>query len=617
MEHITEINSKAPFGKISFSEGVFYLYRNSVRFYCSRERRDNLEPIRLLVDIDGTLAEFKAVDTLETLYEEGYFRNLKPNENVLDAVKQITYLYPEIEVYVMSAVLTDSKYALKEKNEWLDEYLPQVDKEHRIFPPCGENKLNYVPGGIRETDHLLDDYSKNLTLWEPPAKGIKLLNGINHTHETWQGNMLRYDHTPEELANRIVGIMKGELFVRDEKPQEKSVEDILSQLNEIREEVHEIQKFMNISSKEETYILPDSLEDRYTQAMMLAGWRRVEPPPGSPMTIAFENRYGTEQHSFDGWEMVGQELEKGDITPVFSIDNNHFEELIHPQGRIIYYTRNLGGTGLEADAIPVEYEDFTSALSAYDKAALEIGDKSIGYTINGELVELAAFNSAEMKHNIRQQNWNQLPMLSQNEVSVVRTNLENLRNVLERSNTYHGVMEGVSELIDSTMSEMIWNNNKDIWGSWIGRVANTHRPQDYVEVDISGVRRTGEVTIEVLMVHANEIMDAKMVSFAVDENNFADSLRRGMDLAKNDFAYEYFNHSIELLETDMQYPMQLYAPGMEHTLEEHYRALEDRGYAFESNREAFFHTLQESKEPAAQVEDMGFTHVPKTIKPKL
>lgn len=35
---------------------------------------------RLFVDMDGTLAEFKPVDTLEVLYEKDYFLNLKPNE---------------------------------------------------------------------------------------------------------------------------------------------------------------------------------------------------------------------------------------------------------------------------------------------------------------------------------------------------------------------------------------------------------------------------------------------------------------------------------------------------------------------------------------------------------
>ena len=32
---------------------------------------------RLFVDMDGTLAVFKTVDTMETLYEKGYFKNLQ------------------------------------------------------------------------------------------------------------------------------------------------------------------------------------------------------------------------------------------------------------------------------------------------------------------------------------------------------------------------------------------------------------------------------------------------------------------------------------------------------------------------------------------------------------
>ncbi len=178
-------------------------------------------PIRYFLDIDGTAAVFKTVDTLETLYEKGYFLNLEPIQNVVDAVNYIIENYPEIEVYVMSSVLPNSKYALHEKNQWIDRYLPKINKEHRIFPPCGENKLDYIPGGVRETDLLMDDYTHNLTLWEPPARAVKLLNGINHTRETWRGNRLRYDKTPEELAENIVDIALNDLIIKDIRPQDK------------------------------------------------------------------------------------------------------------------------------------------------------------------------------------------------------------------------------------------------------------------------------------------------------------------------------------------------------------------------------------------------------------
>ncbi len=180
----------------------------------------NIEEPRLFIDMDGTLAKFQTVDTLEKLYEKGYFYNLPPNENVVEAIRNIINNHPEKEVYILSAVLSDSKYAKAEKDAWLNKYLPEIDAEHRIYPPCGDSKLAYVPGGIRTTDFLLDDYTHNLILWEPPAKGIKLLNGINHTRGTWQGSMLRFDKNPEQLAADIVKVIEG-AQMKDMRPQDK------------------------------------------------------------------------------------------------------------------------------------------------------------------------------------------------------------------------------------------------------------------------------------------------------------------------------------------------------------------------------------------------------------
>lgn len=163
---------------------------------------------RLFVDMDGTLAEFKTVDTLETLYEKDYFINLKPNEKVLGAIKQLI-ADNDIDVYILSAYLTDSRYALEEKNAWLDKYLPELPQEKRLFVPCGTDKSVAVPGLIRPDDYLLDDYTKNLSEWEPPARGIKLINGINHTNGTWQGDKIQFTHAPEELSSMISDVMKG------------------------------------------------------------------------------------------------------------------------------------------------------------------------------------------------------------------------------------------------------------------------------------------------------------------------------------------------------------------------------------------------------------------------
>lgn len=184
---------------------------------CIKNIDKGLGKKRLFVDLDGTLAEFKQVDTLETLYEKGYFLNLAPQENVVDAIKNIILEEDDVEVYILSSVLTDSKYALEEKNAWIDKYLPEIDNEHRIFPPCGADKKDYIPGEIGQTDYLLDDYSVNLSMWEPPAKGIKLLNGINHTRGTWQGEMVKHDMTARSLADNIMNIIGSDTLVLQPK----------------------------------------------------------------------------------------------------------------------------------------------------------------------------------------------------------------------------------------------------------------------------------------------------------------------------------------------------------------------------------------------------------------
>ena len=177
-------------------------------------------PQRLFVDMDGTLAVFNRVETLEDLYEQGYFLNLAPHVNVVAAIKHIVKTEPRIQVGILSAVLTDSDYAFDEKNAWLDKHLPEITSEHRIFVPCGSDKKERVRGGVAKEDFLLDDYTQNLLLWEVAGRGIKLLNGINNSRGTWVGDRLRYDKYPLVLANNILDIMAGRNRVFDIRPQD-------------------------------------------------------------------------------------------------------------------------------------------------------------------------------------------------------------------------------------------------------------------------------------------------------------------------------------------------------------------------------------------------------------
>lgn len=200
------------------------------------------EKKRLFVDMDGTLAEFKVVDTLEKLYEPHYFERLAPNGNVVEAVKDIVKNHPEIEVHILSSVLTDSKYALHEKKDWIKEYLPEIPEERCIFPPCGSDKKDFIPNGIRSDDFLLDDYSINLNSWEPPARGIKLLNGINGNNGTWDKDSVSYLNSSEILSEKICSIINNDVRITEQRPQDLTDEEkFISKVNEIAEWSEEAQ----------------------------------------------------------------------------------------------------------------------------------------------------------------------------------------------------------------------------------------------------------------------------------------------------------------------------------------------------------------------------------------
>jgi hypothetical protein len=180
---------------------------------------------RLYVDMDGTLCQFRPVRRVETLLARGYFRKLPPQEAVVQAVRTLAADKSAPEIHILTSFLTDSLYAVQEKKGWLTEHLPEIPAERIIFTPCGVEKgcvahwrswdgegreLHYGGLALGENDCLLDDYTKNLLAWTPPGRGIKLLNGINHSKGTWQGNTVSCLQSADSLAADIKKAAQGE-----------------------------------------------------------------------------------------------------------------------------------------------------------------------------------------------------------------------------------------------------------------------------------------------------------------------------------------------------------------------------------------------------------------------
>lgn len=201
---------------------------------------------RLFIDMDGTLAEWRNIhididsseeankDRVmerlnEVLYSPVYFSSLEPHQEVIDAIKGLIKRN-EVEVFILSCVLPDrgDVSPLKQKNEWLDKYLNEIDSAHRIFVPDGQDKKLYVPNGIMENDTLLDDFTKNLEKWIKVGKGIKLLNQINSSKGTWMGPKISYAKSASEIEDGLLEIiLKGKDIKHNEPSKIKaSITDV-------------------------------------------------------------------------------------------------------------------------------------------------------------------------------------------------------------------------------------------------------------------------------------------------------------------------------------------------------------------------------------------------------
>lgn len=182
---------------------------------------------RLFLDMDGTLARFHDVDKtyIEAMWQQGFYVDLKPFENIVAAVKLFIREHPEVDVYILSAVLdTEPPFVEEEKNAWINKYLPEIPKERRIFTRAGHNKADYI-GGVGSGDYLLDDYNKNLHEFKSAgANAIKFRNDVNHQGKgayggekgaLWTGAMVSYDDAPEVIAQQLSEIV---LIDKEKRP---------------------------------------------------------------------------------------------------------------------------------------------------------------------------------------------------------------------------------------------------------------------------------------------------------------------------------------------------------------------------------------------------------------
>ena len=168
-----------------------------------------IDKIRIFVDMDGTLARFHDENLyLERMFEKGFFRDLKPFENAVSAIKELVKDNTS-EIFILSA--TVNSCSLEEKQEWLDRYLPEIDKEHRIFTSLNVPKSEAIGHRLTDKDILIDDYNKNLLEWQKAGgTSVKAKNNINHKGlhgELWKGDLIDITDTAESIVEHMTKII--------------------------------------------------------------------------------------------------------------------------------------------------------------------------------------------------------------------------------------------------------------------------------------------------------------------------------------------------------------------------------------------------------------------------
>lgn len=162
--------------------------RNIIKEFCDFKRKSFIND-KYIFDMDGTLFEWIPQECLEVLYEKGYYRSLSSITNMQILINQlIRYGY---EVYVGSAYLSNSQYALDEKKFSILKDYPEIGLKNCIFCDYGKDKSQFIQkyfdSMINQKMYLIDDYSKNLFEFQREGgNGIKVMNGINGSKGTWQ-----------------------------------------------------------------------------------------------------------------------------------------------------------------------------------------------------------------------------------------------------------------------------------------------------------------------------------------------------------------------------------------------------------------------------------------------
>lgn len=344
-------------------------------------------------------------------------------------------------------------------------------------------------------------------------------------------------------------------------------------------------------SMDEMKINQLTLEERYTEAMKIAGYESISVDSDELATIAFRNTETGHTLRYDGWQLVGAELEK------MPVSDEAFEKLIHPEGRMEYYLK-FPNTVVPLEPPVIEkYKSFEDACKAYQEAGF-VNGKTLGFSVQGEKpVDLVWYSSRSMMNDLYR--LSQPPMsyasdLTVNELDELGKSARQMLTSLQKENAYIQLANAVTD-VEMKMVSVIEHGDSGRVNEVAGRFVSERRPQDYLDITVSdggGAYDPAHESpddnkeLKIKVVHANEVIDCKFISVKMSrimENGMQEFANQGEGVAN------WLRESITKLDTDFmpygQSSFTFYSTFGMMSLEDHYEKLENAGYdRFPSDR---------------------------------
>lgn len=135
-------------------DGVVALIEDTWLFRYNSDFDDNLQPSDIIdYGIHKFVKKECGTDVYRYLGEKGFFLEAKPD---LDGCSLISQLHDKgHNIYFLTKIPSNAKYAFAEKREWLDLHLPLIGGDHLIG--CSKK----TPKGLLSGDFLIEDYWEN------------------------------------------------------------------------------------------------------------------------------------------------------------------------------------------------------------------------------------------------------------------------------------------------------------------------------------------------------------------------------------------------------------------------------------------------------------------------